>query len=77
MEGGQQGSLTDMLGECQQALGEADKQERADKLDKLMNRFGEALELSDREIRDILRDQEEISDAMRRVFGEYQESVSL
>jgi hypothetical protein len=60
--------LTDILGETQQALGEADKQERADKLDKLMNRFGDMLELSDQEIRDLLRDQGEIGDAMRMLL---------
>jgi hypothetical protein len=60
--------LTDILGDTQQALGEADKQERADKLDKLMNRFGDMLELSDQEIRDLLRDQAEVGDAMRMLL---------
>jgi hypothetical protein len=60
--------LTDILGECQKCLGESDGAERNDKLDKLMNRFGEALELSDQEIRDLLRDQGEIGDAMRMLL---------
>ena len=37
---------------------------RAEKLDKPMKKFGER-ELTDQEIRDLLRDQEEITDAMR------------
>ena len=56
--------LTDILGDCQECLGRLDGKDGADKLDKLSKRL-EEVELTDQEIRDLLRDQGEITDAMR------------
>lgn len=60
--------LADIVGECKKCLGENDKQARADKLDQLMKQIGESFELSDQEIRDLLRDQNEVGDAMRALL---------
>jgi hypothetical protein len=54
--------LTDLLGECKECLGRADAKEAGEGLDKLLKRFGE-IELSDAEVRDLLRDQDEIDNA--------------
>jgi len=56
--------LTDIIGDLEDGLGKADGKMAGEKLDKMMKRFGE-IELTDQEIRDILRDQQEIADAMR------------
>jgi hypothetical protein len=55
--------LADILGELKEGLGKADGKEGGDKLDKLMKRF-EELELTEKEIGDLLRDQEEIENAL-------------
>ena len=56
--------LTDIIDGLEDGLDKMNGKDLGDKLDKAMKRFGE-LELTDQEIRDILRDQEEIADAMR------------
>ncbi|MSQ95738.1 MAG: hypothetical protein EXR98_14450 [Gemmataceae bacterium] len=53
--------LTDILGDAKDALEKGGGKEA---LEKLMKRF-EEIELTEKEIRDLLRDQEEIEDAMR------------
>ena len=56
--------LTDILGDCQECLGKGDSKNAGEKLDDLAKRLGDG-ELTDQELRDLLRDQEEIGDAMR------------
>ncbi len=59
--------LTDIVGDAKEALeklGGKDGKDGKEALDKLMKRF-EEIELTEKEIRDLLRDQEEIEDAMR------------
>src|SRR5439155_22957951 len=56
--------LTDIIEDLQDGLAKGKGKDAGEKLDKMMKRFGE-IELTDQEIRDILRDQAEITDAMR------------
>lgn len=56
--------LTDILGDAKGALDKLDGKDAKEALDKLLKRF-EEIELTEKEIRDLLRDQEEIEDAMR------------
>lgn len=56
--------LRDIVGDLQENLGKADAKALGEKLDKAAKRFGE-MELTDQEIQDLLRDQQEIRDAMR------------
>ncbi len=56
--------LNDIIGGLEEGLDKMNGKDLGDKLDKAMKRFGE-IELTEQEIRDILRDQEEITDAMR------------
>ena len=56
--------LADKLGDAQDALAKGDAKKAGEKLDELGNRLGET-ELTEQEIRDLLRDQGEIDDATR------------
>ncbi len=56
--------LADKLGDAQDALAKGDAKKAGEKLDELGNRLGEP-ELTEQEIRDLLRDQGEIDDATR------------
>ena len=56
--------LTDIIGDLEDGLAKGKGKEAGEKLGEMMKRFGE-IELTDQEIRDILRDQGEIADAMR------------
>jgi hypothetical protein len=62
--------LTDIVGEAKDALEKSGTKEGAQKLDELAERLRSDVELNDEEIRDILRDQQEIEDAMRLLGGE-------
>lgn len=55
--------LTDVLGKAEDLLGSGSGKEAGDQLDKALNRFGE-IELTEQEIRDLLRDQAEVADAL-------------
>jgi hypothetical protein len=55
--------LTDILGEAKDALANAAGKEGGEQLDKLLKQFGE-IELTEAEMRDLLRDQQEIADAL-------------
>jgi hypothetical protein len=55
--------LADILGECKDCLGRAEGKDGAEKLDKLLKRF-EEMELTQGEINELLRDQNEINDAL-------------
>jgi hypothetical protein len=55
--------LADILGECKDCLGRAEGKDGAEKLDKLLKRF-EEMELTQGEINELLRDQDEINDAL-------------
>src|ERR1043166_917569 len=56
--------LADILGQCEECLEKADGKQGAANLDKLMKRF-EEMELNDKEINELLRDQKEIEEALR------------
>jgi hypothetical protein len=60
--------LTDVIGDAKDALEKNNPQDAADKLDKAQKNFND-IELTEDEIRDILRDQREIDDAMRALQG--------
>ena len=55
--------LTDILGEAKDVLGQGSGKEAGEKLDKLLNQFNE-IELTEAEIRDLLRDQGEVGNAL-------------
>ena len=55
--------LADILGDCKDCLGRADGKDGGGKLDKLVKRF-EEMELTEKEIGELLRDQEEIDNAL-------------
>ncbi len=59
--------LSDIVGDLEEGLGKADGKKAGEKLGEMMKRFGE-IELTDQEIQDILRDQEEIGNAMRALL---------
>lgn len=60
--------LADKLGDAQEALAKGDSKKAGEKLDELGNRLGET-ELTEQEIRDLLRDQGEIDDATRLMMA--------
>jgi uncharacterized coiled-coil DUF342 family protein len=59
--------LTDIIGDLEDGLAMGKGKEAGEKLGEMMKRFGE-IELTDQEIRDILRDQEELGNAMRALL---------
>ena len=60
--------LTDILGNAEEALGKGDGKKAGDELGKLSDRFAQG-ELTDKEIQELLRDQDEITDAMRLLLA--------
>jgi tetratricopeptide (TPR) repeat protein len=60
--------LADKLGDAQEALAKGDTKKAGEKLDELGNRLGDT-ELTEQEIRDLLRDQGEIDDATRLMMA--------
>jgi tape measure domain-containing protein len=60
--------LADKLGDAQDALGKGDSKKAGEKLDDIANKLGET-ELTEQEIRDLLRDQGEIDDATRLMMS--------
>lgn len=59
--------LTDIIGDLEDGLQMGKGKEAGQKLGEMMKRFGE-IELTEQEIRDILRDQAEVGDAMRALL---------
>jgi hypothetical protein len=59
--------LTDIVGDLEDGLAKGKGKEAGQKLGEMMKRFGE-IELTEQEIRDILRDQAEVGDAMRALL---------
>lgn len=56
--------LANIIGECEKCLGRAAGMEGAENLDKLLKGI-DGIELTEAELRDLLRDQEELDDALR------------
>lgn len=64
--------FADIIGDLEDGLAKGNGKQAGEKLGDMMKRFGE-IELTDQEIRDILRDQEEIGNAMRALLDALEE----